>query len=48
MGQGVKQEGQVKCSCCGMMFNPSTQGVVGQINGKPVAYCGPCCRKDEE
>ena len=44
----LDKNGNVKCSCCGDMFNPSAAGVVGQINGKPVAYCTPCCRKDEE
>ena len=35
-----------KCNGCGKQFNPSKEGIVGQLNGKPVAYCGPCCREE--
>jgi hypothetical protein len=38
----------VRCSDCGVQFNPQKEGVTGEINRKPVSYCGPCCRKDYE
>jgi len=37
---------EVKCSHCAVPFDPSQEGVVGQINGKRVCYCKDCCRGD--
>lgn len=41
MGESVKV-----CSTCKVKFNAVNSGVVGSINGKPVAMCSECCRKD--
>ena len=37
----------VECTDCKVKFDPSQQGIVGTINGKKIAYCSDCCRKEE-
>jgi len=37
----------VECNDCKVSFNPSSQGIVGKVDGKVWAYCKDCCAKEK-